>query len=56
MKGNIVNYWRVVFGVIDTRYLAAPTSHETLLVHSLVLDLEDPHVFHAPVIRGITLL
>ena len=51
MKFNIINYQRLVFGEINTRYLAVPACHEMHPVHTISLDLEDPLIFHSPTIR-----
>ena len=46
MKGYIVNYCRVVLRKINARYLTVPACNKTHLVHTVVLDCEDPLVFY----------
>ena len=48
----MIKFWRVVFGQVDTRHLDVSTCHEMHLVPTIVLNLEDPLIFDAPVIRG----
>ena len=50
-----MNYQRVVFGEIDTGYLAVPIHYKMCLVHTIVLDFEDSFILDALAIGGIRL-
>ena len=52
MKGDVVNYWRVVFGEVDTKYLTVPTCRKTCPLHTAVLYFEDQYMFDASAIKG----
>ena len=50
MKGDVINYQRVIFGEIDTGHLAILTCYKTHLIHTIALNFECPHIFDAPMI------
>ena len=52
MKGNVINYQRVVFREVNSRYLTVPACQEMHSIHTVALDFEDPLVFYTPAIKG----
>ena len=42
----------IVFGEIDTRYLAVPTCYKMHPVHTIALNFKHPLIFDSPAIGG----
>ena len=51
-NSDVVNYQRVVFGEVETRYLAVPTQYKMCLVHTTELNFEETLIFDASAIKG----